>query len=122
VAVLARVAAGVAPDGARVEAIRDNLRAPRASDVLVCALAYPRWACVFPPTSAPARHLIEPWWQGRRSLARKGRRFETWGEVWQAGQEATAAGHAHRHPVSWGRRRRHDARRRPGLGRLPKMA
>ena len=58
----------------------------------------------------------------RRSLALKGRRFETWGEVWQAVQEATADWNAHRHPFIWGRRRRHYARRRPGIGRRPKVA
>ena len=100
----------------------DNLSAHRATDVLLFALADPRWEFVFPPKYAPDLNRIEPWWKVLRSLALKGRRFETWGEVWQAVQEATAYWNAHRHPFIWGRRRRHYARRRPGIGRRPKVA
>jgi transposase len=119
---LTRVEAWIAPDVERVYAIMDNLSAHRATDVLLCALAYPRWEFVFQPKSAPYLNLIEPWWKVLRSLALKGRRFETWVEVWQAVQEATASWNAHRHPLIWGRHRRHDARRRPGIGLLPKVA
>jgi hypothetical protein len=122
VACLARVGAWIAPDVERVYAIMDNLSAHRATDVLLCALAYPRWEFVFQPKSAPYLNLIEPWWKVLRSLALKGRRFETWVEVWQAVQEATAYWNAHRPPFIWGRRRRHYARRRPGIGLLPQVA
>ncbi|HZO26110.1 MAG TPA: hypothetical protein VFH48_08965, partial [Chloroflexota bacterium] len=44
-----------------------------------------------------------------RALARNGRRFETWADGCQAVAEATAYGHAQRHPFVWGRGR---ARRR----------
>jgi hypothetical protein len=65
---------------------------------------------------------MAPWWKVWRSVALKGRRFATWTEVWHAGQEATAYWNVHRHPFSWGGRRRHQARRRPGVGLLPKVA
>jgi transposase len=119
---LARVEAWIAPDVERVYAIMDNLSTHRATDVLLFALAYPRWEFVFQPKYAPYLNLIEPWWKVLRSLALKGRRFETWVEVWQAVQEATAYWNAHRHPFIWGRRRRHYARRRPGIGLLPKVS
>ena len=57
-----------------------------------------------------------------RKQARKGRRFETWEEVCQAVQEATAYWNRHRHPFLWGHRRRHRPRRRPGIALVPKAA
>jgi len=119
---LARVEAWIPPDVERISAIMDHLRAHRATDVLWFSLAHPRWEFVFQPTYAPYLNLIEPWWKVLRSLALKGRRFETWAEVCQAVQEATDSWNAHRHPFIWGRRRRHQPRRRPGIGLLPKVA
>jgi hypothetical protein len=58
----------------------------------------------------------------RRSLALKGRSFETWAEVCQAVEGATRYWNAHRHPFIWGHRRRHGPRRRPGIGLMPKAA
>ena len=57
-----------------------------------------------------------------RSLALKGRRFETWEEIVQAVARATAYWNTHRHPFIWGRRRRHKACRQPGIALLPKAA
>jgi hypothetical protein len=57
-----------------------------------------------------------------RSLALKGKRFETWAEVCQAVDTATGYWNAHRHPFVWGRRRRHRPPRRAGIGRLPLAA
>ncbi len=119
---LERVEAWMAPDVERIYAIMDNLSAHRAIDVLLFSLAHPRWEFVFQPKYAPYLNLIEPWWKVLRSLALKGRRFETWAEVCHAVQEATIYWNAHRHPFIWGRRRRHQARRRPGIGLLPKTA
>jgi len=95
----------------RVYAILDNLSAHRATDVLLFALAHPRWEFVFQPKYAAYLNLIEPWWKILRSLALKGRRFETWDQVCQAIRDATAYWNAHRHPFLWGRRRRHQPRR-----------
>jgi transposase len=119
---LERVETWIPLDRERVYAIMDHLSAHRATDVLLFSLAHPRWAFVFQPKYAPYLNLIEPWWKVLRSLALKGRRFETWAEIQQAVQEATAYWNAHRHPFIWGRRRRHQPRRRPGIARLPKAA
>jgi len=98
-----------------VYAIRDNRSAHRATDVLLFSLAHPRGEFVFQPKYAASLTLIEPWGKVRRSLALKGRRCETWDEGCQAIREATAYWNAHRHPFLWGRRRRHQPRRRPGI-------
>jgi transposase len=119
---LAQVETWIAPHVERIYAIMDNLSAHRATDVLLFSLAHPRWEFVFQPKYAPYLNLIEPWWKVLRSLALKGRRFETWTEVCQAVHEATKYWNAHRHPFNWGRRRRHQPRRSPGIGRLPKAA
>jgi transposase len=119
---LEQVDAWIAPDIERISAIMDNLSTHRSTNVLLFSLAHPRWEFVFQPKDAPYLNLIEPWWKVLRSLALKGRRFATWAEVCQAVQEATASWNTHRHPFIWGRRRRHYARRRPGIGRLPKVA
>jgi transposase len=108
----------------RVYAILDNLQMHRVTDVLLFNLAHPRWEFVYQPKYAAYLNLIEPWWKTLRSLALKGRRFETWDEVCQAIEEATEYWNRHRHPYVWGRRRRHRPRRRrgPSLALLPKAA
>jgi hypothetical protein len=108
------------PDGIeRIYAIVDNLQAHRATDVLLFSLAHPRWEFVFQPVYAAYLNLIEPWWKVLKSLALKGRRFETWEEVCHAVEEATAYWNKHRHPFLWGRRRRHRPRRQPGIAAVP---
>lgn len=99
----------------RVYAILDTLSMHRATDGLLFCLAHPRWEFVFQPTYAASWNLIEPWWKTLRSLALKGRRFETWQEVCDAVAKATAYWKAHRHPFVWGRRRRHRPRRSSGI-------
>ena len=106
----------------RVSAVLDNLSTHRALDVLLWALAHPRWEFVFQPTSAAYLNLIEPWWKVLRSLALKGRRFETWDEIAQAVAAATASWNAHRHPFVWGRRKRRRRARAAGAARLPLAA
>ncbi len=102
--------------------VLDHLSAHRATDVLLFALAYPRWECVFQPKYAAYLNLIEPWWKILRSLALKGRRFASWAEVCQAVEAATAYWNAHKHPFVWGRRRRHRPRRQPGIALAPAVA
>jgi transposase len=116
---LERVEAWIPAEVERVYAIVDNLQAHRAVDVLLFALAFARWEFVFQPKYAAYLNLIEPWWKVLRSLALKGRRFETWEEVCRAVEEATAYWNKHRHPFIWGRRRRHRPRRRPGIASVP---
>jgi DDE superfamily endonuclease len=119
---LAHVNAWLPVDCQQVYAIVDNLSAHRATDVLLFSLAYPRWEIVFQPKYAAYLNLIGPWWKVLRSLALTGRRVETWAEVCQAVEAATAYWNQHRHPVVWGRRRRHQSRRKPGIAALPKVA
>ena len=122
VAFLERVDAWVAPDVERVYAIVDNLSSHRAPDVLLFCVAHPRWEFVFQPTYAAYLNLIEPWWKILRSLALKGRRFGTWEEIVQAVAEATTYWNAHRHPFTWGHRRRHQPRCCGGLAGLLRVA
>ena len=89
---LEQVEAWLDPAATRVYAILDNLKTHRATDVLLFALAHPRWEFVFQPKYAAYLNLIEPWWKILRSLALKGRRFETWEEIVQAVDAATATG------------------------------
>ena len=106
----------------RVYAVLDNLSTHRAVDVLLFQLTHPRWEFVFQPTYAAYLNLIEPWWKILRSLALKGRRFENWAAICQAIAAATAYWQAHKHPFVWGRRRRHQPRRQPGIALKPAVA
>ncbi len=119
---LGRVEGWIPEDLGQVYAILDNLSMHRAPDVLLFSLAYPRWEFVFQPKYAAYLNLIEPWWKALRSLALKGRRFETWEQVREAVREATAYWNKHRHPFVWGKRRRHKPRRKPGIAAMPKLA
>ena len=119
---LAKVDAWVSPEAEHIYAILDNLEAHRATDVLLFNVAHPRWEFVFQPKYAAYLNLIESWWKILRSLALKGRRFETWDEICQAVRDATAYWNAHRHPFHWGRRRRQRVARQPGIAVLPKAS
>jgi len=119
---LDRVEGWLDPAAARISAVLDNLAAHRATDVLLWALAHPRWEFVFQPTYAAYLNLIEPWWKILRSLALTGRRFDTWEHVCQAVEAATHYGNGHRHPFIWGRRTRRRASRPVGIAHLPATA
>jgi hypothetical protein len=119
---LEKVDAWIPEEIERVYGIVDNLNIHRALDVLLFSLAHERWEFVFQPKRAAYLNLIEPWWKTLRSLALKGRRFETWADIAQAIRDATAYWNKHRHPFVWGRRRRHRPPRRSGVGLLPKVA
>lgn len=106
----------------RVYAILDNLSTHRATDVLLFSLTHPRWEFVFQPKYAAYLNLIEPWWKILRSLALKGRRFDTWQEICDAVQAATDYWNAHRHPFVWGKRRHRRSHRLPGIAILPFVA
>ena len=105
----------------RVYAVVDNLNLHSATDVLLFALAHPRWEFVFQPKYAAYLNLIEPWWKILRSLALKGRRFEAWPEIEEAVRCATAYWNAHTHPFLWGRKRRHRTARRLGVALVPNV-
>jgi len=109
----------VEPEVERIYAILDNLNTHHADDVLLFSVTHPRWEFVFQPVYAAYLNLIEPWWKVLRSLALKGRRFETWDEIVAAVMAATQYWNAHKHPFIWGNRRRHRASRRSGIALLP---
>ena len=113
---LGETARWLGPAGdAPVYLILDNLSIHHAPDLLLFAARHPAWEFVYQPTYAAYLNLIEPWWKTLRSLALKGRRFESWAEICEAVDRATAYWNAHRHPFVWGRRRRHRPRRKPGI-------
>jgi hypothetical protein len=116
---LGRVDAWLPAEVGTVYAIPDNLPAHRATDVVPFSLAHPRWEFVFQPKYAAYLNRIEPWRKVRRSLALKGRRFESREQVCQAVERATAYWDGHRHPFVWGRRRRHRPERSPGVATGP---
>jgi hypothetical protein len=105
-----------------IYAIVDNLNTHSAPDVLRFSLLHPRWEFVFQPTYAASLNFIEPWWKVLRSLALKGRRFETWADIVQAVERATAYWNEHKHPFVWGRRRRHRQPRSLGVAALPEIS
>jgi len=119
---LAQVEAWLDPTAERVYAVLDNLSAHRTVDVLLWALAHPRWEFVFQPRYAAYLNLIEPWWKVLRSLALKGRRFNTWDDIGHAVAAATQYWNAHRHPFVWGQRQRRHPARPSGIACLPVTA
>ncbi|WP_407690861.1 transposase [Rubrobacter tropicus] len=119
---LGKVEEWVPKDVGRIYAIMDNLRAHKAYDVLLFDVARPRWEFVFQPKYAAYLNLIEPWWKTLKSLAIKGRFFETWEQIEEAIAKALDYWNGHRHPYVWGRRRRHRAPRGQGVGAMPRMA
>ena len=117
---LGQVEAWIDPAVERVYAVLNNLNIHSAPDVLLFSLLHPRWEFVFQPKYAAYLNLIEPWWKVLRSLALKGRRFESWAEIEQAVERATAYWNKHKHPFVWGRRRRHRPRPCLGIAATPK--
>ena len=118
---LGKVERWINPAVERIYAVMDNLNTHTAMDVLLFALAHPRWEFVFQPIYTAYLNLLEPWWKVLRSLALKGRRFEAWSEIEQAVQRATEYWNAHKHPFVWGRRRRHRVPRRFGIAATPNV-
>jgi hypothetical protein len=70
----------------------------KTMDVLLWALAHPRVRFLFQPTYAPWLNVIEPWWKTLRSLALRGRCFQSADEIVAAIEQATAYWNAHCRP------------------------
>ncbi len=81
--------------------IEDNLSIHRSREVQLALAAWPEVQIQFLPKYACWLNLIEPWWKQLRSLALKGKRFETLEELTEALNAALDYWNAHRHPYRW---------------------
>ena len=84
--------------------IEDNLVIHTSRQVRLALAAWPEVQIQFIPKYACWLNLIEPWWKQLKSLALKGRRFETVDELNQALFAALDYWNAHRHPYVWKKR------------------
>ncbi len=84
--------------------IEDNLSTHVSRQTRLALAAWPEIQVLFLPKYACWLNLIEPWWKQLRSLALKGRRFETVDEVVEALIAALDYWNAHRHPYCWKKR------------------
>lgn len=81
--------------------IEDNLSIHRSRHTRLALAAWPEICIQFLPKYACWLNLIEPWWKQLRSLALKGRRFESQEELIEALVAALAYWNHHRHPYYW---------------------
>jgi transposase len=81
--------------------IEDNLSIHTSRQTRLALAAWPEIQIQFIPKYACWLNLIEPWFKQLRSLALKGRRFETLHELIQALNDALDYWNAHRHPYRW---------------------
>jgi len=81
--------------------IEDNLSVHTSRETRLALAAWPEIQIQFIPKYACWLNLIEPWWKQLRSLALKGRRFETVAELTAALYAGLAYWNAHRHPYRW---------------------
>ena len=81
--------------------ILDNLSIHKSLAVQLWALANERVRFLFQPTYAPWLNLIEPWWKTLKSLALKGRRFESVDFLRSSIVKSTEYWNDHRHPYVW---------------------
>ena len=81
--------------------IEDNLSIHTSRQTRLALAAWPEVQVQFIPKYACWLNLIEPWWKQLRSLALKGRRFETLDELTEALNAALDYWNTHRHPYHW---------------------
>lgn len=81
--------------------IEDNLSIHVSRQTRLALAAWPEIRVQFIPKYAPWLNLIEPWWKQLRSLALKGKRFDTQDELIDALIRATDYWNQHRHPYYW---------------------
>lgn len=84
--------------------VEDNLSIHTSRHVKLALAAWPNIQVLFIPKYACWLNLIEPWWKQLRSLALKGRRFETLDELTLGLNQAVEYWNAHRHPYVWKKR------------------
>lgn len=81
--------------------IEDNLSIHASRQTKLALTAWPEIGIQFIPKYACWLNLIEPWWKQLRSLALKGRRFETLDELIETLNAALDYWNAHRRPYHW---------------------
>jgi len=81
--------------------IEDNLSTHVSRQTKLALAAWPEIRIQFIPKYACWLNLIEPWWKQLRSLALKGKRFETVDELTSALNAALVYWNAHCHPYHW---------------------
>ena len=81
--------------------IEDNLIIHASREVKLALTAWPEIQIQFIPKYACWLNLIEPWWKQLKSLAIKGKRFETIEELIWALNQALEYWNAQRHPYRW---------------------
>jgi transposase len=81
--------------------VEDNLSIHISRQTRLALAAWPEIQIQFIPKYACWLNLIEPWWKQLRSLALKGRRFETLDELTEALNAALDYWNAHRRPYHW---------------------
>lgn len=84
--------------------IEDNLSIHKSRSVKIALLAWPEIRVQFIPKYACWLNLIEPWWKQLRSLALKGRRFETIDELTASLCGALTYWNEHKYPYHWKKR------------------
>jgi len=82
----------------RLLIVEDNLSTHHSRQTQLALLAWPDIQVLFIPTYACWLNLIEPWWKQLKSLALKGRRFETVDELSASLLQALDYWNAHQHP------------------------
>ena len=84
--------------------IEDNLVIHTSREVRLALASRHEIQIQFLPKYACWLNLIEPWWKQLKSLALKGRRFETLEQLNRVLYEALAYWNSHRHPYLWKKR------------------
>ena len=88
--------------------IEDNLSIHHSRDVKTALLAWPEIQVQFIPKYACWLNLIEPWWKQLKSLALKGKRFETLDELTNALNDAVCWWNLHKYPYLWKKMPQHQ--------------
>ena len=81
--------------------VEDNLSTHISRETRLALTAWPEMRLQFIPKYACWLNLIEPWWKQLRSLALKGRCFETLDELTDALNAGLDYWNAHSHPYHW---------------------
>lgn len=96
--------------------IEDNLSIHISKNTKLALAAWPEMQLQFIPKYACWLNLIEPWWKQLRSLALKGRRFETLDELIQALNNGLDYWNKPCHPYVWKKRPQAQVKLLGGFG------